>query len=384
MKVVKTNNPKVIKTAVNVLKKNGLVIYPTETCYGAGVSAINQKAVNKLLTYKTFRSGKPISIAVSNQVMAEKYVKLNDTAKNLYQKFLPGPLTVISKGEKGRVAPCIQSSTQTIGIRIPDYPLIIKIINRLGSPITATSANVSYKKQPYSVKDILNNTSQKQQNLIDLIIDAGTLPKRPSSTVVDTTLDDPLILRQGKILYKGYEPLYTTKSPQETINLAKTLLQKHLNDLPTSPLLFLLIGDLGVGKTQFTKGLGQFLNIKTPITSPTYTILKEYNYDYHQFKGQLIHLDTWRMQDFEELKSLKLQNYLKPQNIISIEWADRALTPILKLAKQTNAKLIQLKISFGSSPNLRLTTFSQTITLPDKLKIKLKKQPHKGAHILHQ
>ena len=119
---------------------------------------------------------------------------------------------------------------------------------------------------------------------------------------------------------------------------------KHWNTLQKQPLVFLLIGELGAGKTQFSKGIGEFLKIKQPITSPTYTIQKEYKYNRHSVKGLFIHLDTWRMTDLKELESLNLSNYLKPKHIIAIEWADRTLEPILKLAKKNNAKVITIKI----------------------------------------
>jgi len=292
LKLTKTNQAQIINQAVKTLKAGGLIIYPTETCYGLGVDATNPQAVNQLLAYKSRRQGKPLSIAVTNQTMASNYVKLNTSAKNLYKKFLPGPLTIISKS-KNKVAPGVESETQTLGIRIPDYPLILKIIKKLGKPITATSANVSYKPRPYSIKSVLNHTSKKQQALIDLIIDAGVLPKRPPSTVVDTTLDDPLVLRQGKLLPATGKTL-TTKSPQQTSDLAQTLMLKHWNDLQTQPLMLLLIGQLGSGKTQFAKGIGQFLNISQTIVSPTYTIEREYDYQRHKIKGKFLHLDTWR------------------------------------------------------------------------------------------
>ena len=355
MLVLNISQKNIISQVVKVLKAGGLVIYPTETCYGAGVDATNQKAVNKILAYKTFRQGKPMSIAVADQKMAAKYVKLNPTAKNLYRKFLPGPLTVISAG-RHKVATGVESSTGTLGIRIPNYPFALKLIAKFNRPITATSANVSYKKRPYSIKDILNNTSKKQQSLIDLIIDAGTLPKRPASTVVDTTFDDPLILRQGTFHLRGGK--LTTNSPIQTINLAQTLCLKNWKSLQNRPLIFLLIGDLGSGKTQFTKGIGQFLNISQNITSPTYTIVKEYDYDCHQIKGKFIHLDTWRLQNIEELDQLNLLSYLKPKNILAVEWADRALKPMLELAKKAKAKIItiQLQTVSGSSPTHRRIT----------------------------
>lgn len=146
-------------------------------------------------------------------------------------------------------------------------------------------------------------------------------------------------------------------SPQQTINLAKTIMLKNVVSLTTRPLVFLLIGDLGAGKTQFAKGIGQFLKIKQPITSPTYTIEKEYPYTRHSIKGLFIHLDTWRLQNIEELKELKLETRLKPKNVIAIEWADRTQNPILKLAKQANAKIIQIIFkSSRQSPSQRQLT----------------------------
>ncbi len=346
LKLTKTNHQPIINQAIKTLKAGGLIIYPTETCYGLGVDATNPKAVNKLLTYKTRREGKPLSIAVASQSMASNYVKLNTSAKNLYQKFLPGPLTIISKS-KAKVAPRVESETKTLGVRIPDYPLILKIIKKLGKPITATSANVSYKPRPYSIKNILDHTSKKQQSLIDLIIDAGVLPKRPPSTVVDTTLDDPLVLRQGKLLPTTGKTL-TTKSPQQTSDLAQTLMLKHWNTLQSKPLMFLLIGELGSGKTQFAKGIGQFLKLSQIIVSPTYTIEREYDYQRHKIKGKFLHLDTWRLQNLEELSQLNLKTRLKPQTVIAIEWASRTLKPLLKLAKQTNAKVITINLKTHS------------------------------------
>jgi L-threonylcarbamoyladenylate synthase len=87
-----------------ILAQGGLVLFPTETTYGAGVDATNQLAVNKLLAYKSRREGKPLSVLVANPEMAGKFVEINDQAQQLYDQFLPGPVTVISKslGSGGR------------------------------------------------------------------------------------------------------------------------------------------------------------------------------------------------------------------------------------------------------------------------------------------
>src|SRR5664280_1336967 len=107
------NDETAIQKAVDVLKNGGLVIYPTETLYGIGADATNPEAIKKLTEYKNRPFGKPYSIAVTSQRMAGEYVDLNQTAKNLYKEFLPGPLTVISKG-KHKVAPGVESEDGTL------------------------------------------------------------------------------------------------------------------------------------------------------------------------------------------------------------------------------------------------------------------------------
>jgi len=352
MKVLSASSPNIIAEAVKVLRAGGLVIYPTETCYGAAVDATSQPAVDKLLRYKARREGRPISIAVTDQIMASKYVKLNTCAINLYKKFLPGPLTVISRGRQ-KVALGIESETNTLAIRIPDYPLALNLIRQFGRPITATSANVSYQPRPYSIPQLLKYTSKKQQGLIDLIIDAGQLPFRPVSTIVDTTLDDLLTLRQGKIKFSSPQQLITNK-PQQTSNLAKTLILKNWRRLQTQPLVFLLIGDLGAGKTQFCKGIGQFLGISQTINSPTFTLENEYDYCRHQVRGKFFHLDTWRLQYPAELKFLNLASKLRPKNIVAIEWADRVYNQIIRAAKTKKALIITISLKTDSeSPSTR-------------------------------
>ena len=91
---------RLIDQAIAVIKNGGLVIYPTETTYGIGANPHSTPAIDKLLQYKSRREGKPLSIAVNSQTMAEQYVKINQQAQNFYQRFLPGPYTVISQLKK--------------------------------------------------------------------------------------------------------------------------------------------------------------------------------------------------------------------------------------------------------------------------------------------
>ena len=268
-----TTTPKdeVIAITLDVLKSGGLVIFPTETTYGAGVDATNPKAVEKLLAYKSRREGKPLSIAVSSTKMADKYVDRNEQAIKLYQTYLPGPVTVVSKS-KDTVAPGVASEFNTVGVRWPDYPLLLETIEAFGKPITATSANASNKKRPYSISDVLDNISNSQKEKIDLILDAHTLPKNKPSTVIDTTLPSPVAVRKGSIAISSEASVtHVTKAESETKELAGKLCLQHWNSIRDTGLVFLLSGELGVGKTVFTKGVASFLQIYEEITSPTYS-----------------------------------------------------------------------------------------------------------------
>lgn len=351
----KIKKSEAIKKAVQVLSSGGILIYPTETAYGIGVDATNQKAVDQVLNFKARMTGKPLSVAVCDQKMAERFVQLNQAARSLYQNFLPGPITVVSKS-LGKVAKGVASEQGKLGIRIPDYQLILEIIKKFNRPITATSANLSGDKTPYSVEDVLKNSSGRRKAMIDLILDAGQLPKRPTSTVVDTTLDDYQILRRGAIKIKNQkskikskEKVYKTKSPEETQKIARDILLYHAKVLKPRCLIFTLEGNLGSGKTQFAKGLGQALNIKEPITSPTFSLVHEYPIPSQPSTSSppscFYHIDTWRLLDPKELDDLELDSMIKPGNVIAIEWAEKlAHWPLIA----GNWQLVKVKLEHKS------------------------------------
>ena len=342
MIILKLNNTlkrKIIKQVSQVLKNNGLIVYPTETCYGLAADAANSKAVDKLIKFKGFRKGKPISVAVADFSMAKQYIRLNPTAKNIFQNLLPGPITVVCQG-KHKVDPRLESQTGTLGIRIPDYPLVLAIIKAFGKPITATSANISSGKTPYLINDILEKLPQSRKKLLALIIDAGPLPHRPPSTVIDTTQDQPEILRLGKIDFSQLKArTIISRSPQETRKLAENLVKKQLKELKNQCLIFALQGELGAGKTQFAKGIGKALGIKETIKSPTFTLIHEYHLPH---KKVFYHIDAWRLQSPEELKQLGIKEIIKPGNIIAIEWIEKGKDFLKQITQKSQSKIVYL------------------------------------------
>ncbi|MFH2085443.1 MAG: L-threonylcarbamoyladenylate synthase [bacterium] len=342
MKIISIADPQAIPLALAALSRGELVIYPTETCYGIAADTTNQDAITKLLSYKGDRY-RQVAIAVSNREMANQYIKINEIADNLYTHFLPGPITVISES-LNQVDERLESATGTLGIRLPAYPLTLDLIRQFGRPVTATSANTSGKKEPYCLADWQEYTTRHKQSMVALFLDAGKLADRPTSTVVDTTLNDPQVLRQGEITLPELSPSLTSTSPATTQQIASDLTLKHLNLLTKFPLIFALQGDLGVGKTQFSKGIAAALGITETVASPTYTLLHEYPFQTKKCSGTFYHLDTWRLSDPTELEStLHLSTLLQPGNVFAIEWAGKAQELLKSYEKDIPIILVIIK-----------------------------------------
>lgn len=362
VKLEEISEQAVVEAAVAVLRHGGIVIYPTETVYGVGVDATNQEAVDKLLRYKARREGKPLSVAVTDVQMAENFVELNDQARTLYQQFMPGPITIIS-ADKGKLARGVASEFATLGIRIPDYPLIRQLVTTLGSPITATSANTSGKRRPYTIEHVFQHLSNKQMDLLDFVIDAGELPKRPPSTVIDTTLSTPVVMRAGKLTSQGkiaqeIKARFVSKGPAETQAIAGKLLLKHWGELKQKPLVIGLDGPLGAGKTVFAQGVGQFLHIPAPLVSPTYSYIEEYAFNRLGRSGRLIHADVWKIDSADMLSRIGLVEWLKPSTVVIIEWLSQVKDWLQADLHTSKAVVLEVAIAEGASDSERLLAVS--------------------------
>lgn len=204
MEVIKINpehpQKEAIKKAVRILKNGGVIVYPTETVYGLGANIFDKKAVKKVFKIKgrTFR--KPLSVAVFDIKNAERIAKLNLNVKKVFKKFLPGPLTLILPKKKC-VSDLVTAGQKSVAIRVPNSKVILSLLKKCRFPITSTSANISGKPAPRTVKAVLKQFKNKK-NQPDLILDSGlTLFGRPS-TIIDLTKRTPKILREGPIKQK--------------------------------------------------------------------------------------------------------------------------------------------------------------------------------------
>lgn len=185
MECYKGATGKDIKKASDIIKKSGIVIYPTETVYGIGANIFSEEALKKVFAIKKRDMEKPISVAVSGFKMMDDLAHINKKERRFIEKFLPGPVTVVLK-KKEKVPDALTSGSELVGIRYPDHETTIKLIELAGVPITSTSANISGEAAPRKVEEI--------KICADYIIDGGECRGEPS-TVVD--LVNLKILRKG-------------------------------------------------------------------------------------------------------------------------------------------------------------------------------------------
>jgi tRNA threonylcarbamoyl adenosine modification protein YjeE len=180
---------------------------------------------------------------------------------------------------------------------------------------------------------------------LDLVIDVGTLPKRDSSTVVDTTLVGNMVLRQGDINLGNKSFKMISESEEETMKLAETLVLKHWKNLRQNGLMFGLTGELGVGKTIFAKGVGKFLKINDEITSPSYTLANEYEWEKNEIKGKFFHLDPWRLENFDQFIKLGIEDMTGENNLVIVEWASKYVEDLEKFCSKKRMKMVKVYFS---------------------------------------
>jgi L-threonylcarbamoyladenylate synthase len=184
-----------VKDAVRVLAAGGVVMHPTETCYGLAANIYNKDALAKLHAIKKMSDDKPVSMMVTSLEDAREFADFDDLPKRLAEKFWPGPLTLILK-RKDSLAAFFNEKEDAVGIRCPDSEISRALIREFGRPLTTTSANVSGQKEVYKVEDFLAQYGEGDL-LPDLILDGGEMPKNMPSTIVSFGGEKPMIIREG-------------------------------------------------------------------------------------------------------------------------------------------------------------------------------------------
>ncbi len=208
---------KVLERAIKLLDRGEVLVCPTDTGYAFSANALDARAVAKVFQLKGRVYSNPIHIAVSSIAEAEKYAFITAVARYLASRYLPGALTLVLK-KKETVPSILVAGLDTVGIRIPDNKIMLRLAEMTGRPLTTTSANISGKPGTYSIDEV---TAQLGASLaqVALVLDQGPLKSRELSTIVDLSVSPPQLIRQGRISWLEIrETLGLFHHPEESEN----------------------------------------------------------------------------------------------------------------------------------------------------------------------
>ena len=193
LKATKTN----IMTAAQIVRRGGLVVYPTETVYGLGCDPLNVQAVKRVLDVKGDRK-KPLPVLAASIVDADKVAFVSPNGKKLAAKFWPGPLTMVFP-KKPALPDVVTFGWDSVGLRIPDNDVALQLISLSGGLLIGSSANRTGEEPARRVQEI----SGELKEMVDVVLDGGPAVQGRPSTVVDLTSEKPRILREGPISLKA-------------------------------------------------------------------------------------------------------------------------------------------------------------------------------------
>lgn len=194
-----------IDIAVQLLKEGEVVAFPTETVYGLGADATNEKAVRKIFEAKGRPSDNPLIVHLSEQEQIFEYAEVvPKKAEQLVDAFWPGPLTLVLNKKNDVFASTVTADLNSVGLRMPAHELALELISKTGRPLAAPSANTSGKPSPTTAKHVYHDLN----TTISGVVDGGETGVGLESTVLDlTNPDHPIILRPGGISQEDVEEI---------------------------------------------------------------------------------------------------------------------------------------------------------------------------------
>jgi L-threonylcarbamoyladenylate synthase len=230
-----------IRAAAEVIRKGGLVAFPTETVYGLGADALNAKAVKRIYAAKKRPLDNPIIVHVASKREIRQLVEeIPVKAEKLMTVFWPGPLTLVLKASE-KVPEATTGGLGTVAVRMPKHNVALALIRESGVPIAAPSANLSGRPSPTAA----NHVKQDLNGRIEMILDGGPTSIGVESTVLDLTVDPPQILRPGGTPYEellkvlGQVELHPDVLAEKRIRIAKVTSpgMKHRHYAPKAELI---------------------------------------------------------------------------------------------------------------------------------------------------
>src|SRR5665811_319055 len=188
-----------LEKTIKILKKGGIVIFPTDTAFGIGCRIDDKKAVERLFKLRKRADNKPVPVLVDSVEMAKSFLKKipENVLEKLIKPFWPGALTIILKCEKTKIPSLVRGGGDTLGVRMPDKKQTLALIKGVGVPILGPSANFSNGKTPFKIEEI----DKKLISLVDYVL-SGDTKRVKTSTVIDCSKNSWEVLRKGEIEIK--------------------------------------------------------------------------------------------------------------------------------------------------------------------------------------
>ncbi|MDD6812374.1 MAG: L-threonylcarbamoyladenylate synthase [Lachnospiraceae bacterium] len=216
---------RLLKQAGSIIKAGGLVAFPTETVYGLGGDALNPESSRKIYAAKGRPSDNPLIVHIAKLEDLQPIVKeIPETAQKLADAFWPGPLTMIFE-KSDRVPYETTGGLNTVAVRMPVHPVALAFIEEAGGYVAAPSANRSGRPSPTSAKYV----EEDMQGRIEMIIDGGDVEIGLESTIVDMTVEEPMILRPGYITKEMLEKVL------KSVGEDKTMMSDTSGQAPKAP-----------------------------------------------------------------------------------------------------------------------------------------------------
>ena len=219
------NNTDIIREAGRILKEGGLVAFPTETVYGLGADALNEDAAKKIYAAKGRPSDNPLIIHITNMKALEKIVsEVPEKAVKVAEKYWPGPLTMIFN--KSDIVPYgTTGGLDTVAVRMPVDAIAREVIDAGGGYIAAPSANTSGRPSPTTAQHVAEDLTGR----VDMIVDGGAVEIGVESTILDMTVEPPMILRPGAITKEMFEKVIGE------VTIDRTLIRPDSRQVPKAP-----------------------------------------------------------------------------------------------------------------------------------------------------
>ncbi|MBC1987918.1 threonylcarbamoyl-AMP synthase [Listeria sp. FSL L7-0478] len=248
-----SSNQAIYQAAAELLQNGECVAFPTETVYGLGADATNQAAIQKIYAAKGRPSDNPLIVHIARREQMDQFVaSYPPKAIQLMEEFWPGPLTVILPLKKDSLAANVSAGLSTVGVRMPEHPVSLELIKTANIPVAAPSANRSGKPSPTTANHVIEDLDGK----IAGIIDGGPTGVGLESTVIDCSLEVPIILRPGGITKEQIErvigPVDSSSNSTTETEKPKAPGMKYTHYAPKAP-VYLIEGSTEFWQSEINK-----------------------------------------------------------------------------------------------------------------------------------